>query len=62
MLRGLVYGKVNISCSLDSLMTCRVGDIKRGDVVCDPMCGLGTILIEAAKSWPSAHYIGNNMF
>ena len=23
-----------------------------GDLVLDPMCGVGTILIEAAKSWP----------
>ncbi len=34
-----------------------MGNIQPGDVVCDPMCGLGTILIEAAKSWPLATYL-----
>nr|XP_020832648.1 THUMP domain-containing protein 2 isoform X3 [Phascolarctos cinereus] len=29
-----------------------------GAVVLDPMCGLGTILLEAAKEWPNASYLG----
>ncbi|XP_036608214.1 THUMP domain-containing protein 2 isoform X2 [Trichosurus vulpecula] len=29
-----------------------------GAVVLDPMCGLGTILLEAAKEWPNAYYLG----
>nr|XP_014348306.1 PREDICTED: THUMP domain-containing protein 2 [Latimeria chalumnae] len=32
--------------------------LKVGAVVLDPMCGLGTILIEAAKEWPNAHFVG----
>ena len=29
-----------------------------GEVVADPMCGKGTILIEAAREVPDATYIG----
>ncbi|GCB68864.1 THUMP domain-containing protein 2 isoform X1 [Scyliorhinus torazame] len=35
-----------------------LGDIKAGSLVLDPMCGLGTILLEAAKEWPNAYYHG----
>ncbi|XP_075391595.1 U6 snRNA (guanine-N(2))-methyltransferase THUMPD2 isoform X3 [Tenrec ecaudatus] len=30
-----------------------LAEIKAGTVVLDPMCGLGTILLEAAKEWPN---------
>ncbi|XP_045684798.1 THUMP domain-containing protein 2 isoform X2 [Phyllostomus hastatus] len=33
-------------------------DVEAGALVLDPMCGLGTILLEAAKEWPDAHYVG----
>uniref|UniRef100_A0A8D0SL26 U6 snRNA (guanine-N(2))-methyltransferase THUMPD2 n=1 Tax=Sus scrofa TaxID=9823 RepID=A0A8D0SL26_PIG len=29
-----------------------------GAFVLDPMCGLGTILLEAAKEWPDVYYVG----
>ncbi|XP_049726283.1 THUMP domain-containing protein 2 isoform X4 [Elephas maximus indicus] len=29
-----------------------------GALVLDPMCGLGTILLEAAKEWPDVYYVG----
>ncbi|XP_017910648.1 PREDICTED: THUMP domain-containing protein 2 isoform X2 [Capra hircus] len=32
-----------------------LAEIKAGAVVLDPMCGLGTILLEAAKEWPNCH-------
>ncbi|XP_036190661.1 THUMP domain-containing protein 2 isoform X5 [Myotis myotis] len=32
-----------------------VAEIKAGAFVLDPMCGLGTILLEAAKEWPNCH-------
>ncbi|XP_067841170.1 THUMP domain-containing protein 2 isoform X2 [Heptranchias perlo] len=35
-----------------------LADITAGSLVLDPMCGLGTILLEAAKEWPNAHYHG----
>ncbi|XP_067883550.1 THUMP domain-containing protein 2 isoform X2 [Heterodontus francisci] len=35
-----------------------LADIKAGSFVLDPMCGLGTILLEAAKEWPNAYYHG----
>ncbi|XP_060711863.1 THUMP domain-containing protein 2 isoform X2 [Hemiscyllium ocellatum] len=35
-----------------------LADIKAGSLVLDPMCGLGTILLEAAKEWPNAYYHG----
>uniref|UniRef100_A0A8C9ULZ4 THUMP domain containing 2 n=1 Tax=Spermophilus dauricus TaxID=99837 RepID=A0A8C9ULZ4_SPEDA len=35
-----------------------LAEIKPGAFVLDPMCGLGTILLEAAKEWPSAYYMG----
>ncbi|XP_024609379.1 THUMP domain-containing protein 2 isoform X1 [Neophocaena asiaeorientalis asiaeorientalis] len=35
-----------------------LAEIKAGGVVLDPMCGLGTILLEAAKEWPDVYYVG----
>ncbi|XP_029450206.1 THUMP domain-containing protein 2 [Rhinatrema bivittatum] len=35
-----------------------LAEIHNGTFVVDPMCGLGTILIEAAKEWPDVHYLG----
>ncbi|XP_033275104.1 THUMP domain-containing protein 2 isoform X6 [Orcinus orca] len=35
-----------------------LAEIKAGAVVLDPMCGLGTILLEAAKEWPDVYYMG----
>ncbi|XP_043846313.1 THUMP domain-containing protein 2 [Dromiciops gliroides] len=35
-----------------------LAEINAGAVVLDPMCGLGTILLEAAKEWPNAYYFG----
>ncbi|XP_078068457.1 U6 snRNA (guanine-N(2))-methyltransferase THUMPD2 isoform X2 [Mustelus asterias] len=32
--------------------------LEAGSLVLDPMCGLGTILLEAAKEWPNAYYHG----
>ncbi|XP_014117104.1 PREDICTED: THUMP domain-containing protein 2 isoform X2 [Pseudopodoces humilis] len=33
-------------------------DLEAGAFVLDPMCGLGMILLEAAKEWPEAYYWG----
>ncbi|NWR54909.1 THUM2 protein, partial [Bucorvus abyssinicus] len=35
-----------------------LAEISAGAFVLDPMCGLGTILVEAAKEWPEARYWG----
>ncbi|NXA26274.1 THUM2 protein, partial [Ibidorhyncha struthersii] len=35
-----------------------LAEISAGAFVLDPMCGLGTILLEAAKEWPEAYYWG----
>ncbi len=35
-----------------------MANIMAEDSVCDPMCGVGTLLIEAAKEWPRASYLG----
>ncbi|XP_002709794.2 THUMP domain-containing protein 2 isoform X1 [Oryctolagus cuniculus] len=35
-----------------------LAEIKAGAFVLDPMCGLGTILLEAAKEWPDVFYVG----
>ncbi|XP_040851352.1 THUMP domain-containing protein 2-like isoform X2 [Ochotona curzoniae] len=35
-----------------------LAEIKAGVFVLDPMCGLGTILLEAAKEWPGGFYVG----
>ncbi|NXE98962.1 THUM2 protein, partial [Menura novaehollandiae] len=35
-----------------------LAEISAGALVLDPMCGLGTILLEAAKEWPDACYWG----
>uniref|UniRef100_A0A4X1SS65 THUMP domain containing 2 n=1 Tax=Sus scrofa TaxID=9823 RepID=A0A4X1SS65_PIG len=33
-------------------------NLEAGAFVLDPMCGLGTILLEAAKEWPDVYYVG----
>ncbi|XP_013378720.1 THUMP domain-containing protein 3 [Lingula anatina] len=39
----------------------RLSHILPGDVVCDPMCGGGSISIEGAVNWPNAYHIcGDN--
>lgn len=35
-----------------------VAEIEAGMFVLDPMCGFGTILLEAAKEWPDVYYVG----
>ncbi|NXL81078.1 THUM2 protein, partial [Leptocoma aspasia] len=35
-----------------------LAEISAGALVLDPMCGLGTILLEAAREWPEACYWG----
>ncbi|XP_021561847.1 THUMP domain-containing protein 2 isoform X2 [Carlito syrichta] len=35
-----------------------LAEIRAGAIVLDPMCGLGTILLEAAKEWPDVYYVG----
>ncbi|XP_036781453.2 THUMP domain-containing protein 2 isoform X2 [Manis pentadactyla] len=35
-----------------------LAEIKAGAFLLDPMCGLGTILLEAAKEWPDVYYVG----
>ncbi|XP_065593219.1 THUMP domain-containing protein 2 isoform X2 [Cyrtonyx montezumae] len=37
-----------------------LAEISVGAFVLDPMCGLGTILLEAAKEWPEACYWGTD--
>lgn len=36
----------------------RLAEIKEGEIVVDPMCGSGTILIESALEFPKAKYFG----
>ncbi|XP_038599194.1 THUMP domain-containing protein 2 [Tachyglossus aculeatus] len=38
-----------------------LAEINAGSLVLDPMCGLGTILLEAAKEWPDANYLGTDI-
>ncbi|XP_068088249.1 THUMP domain-containing protein 2 [Hyperolius riggenbachi] len=35
-----------------------LAEIHMASCVLDPMCGVGTILVEAAKEWPHASYLG----
>ena len=37
-------------------------DIKKGDVVCDPLCGSGAIPIECAVEWPCSFNISGDNF
>ncbi|XP_033746537.1 THUMP domain-containing protein 3-like [Pecten maximus] len=39
----------------------RLCEIKPGDVVCDPMCGTGSIPIELAQSWKNNFVIGGDV-
>merc|ERR1712194_28037 len=36
----------------------KTADIREGDLVLDPMCGRGTVLLEAKVYWPEARYVG----
>ncbi|KAI0216562.1 THUMP domain-containing protein 2 [Lamellibrachia satsuma] len=38
----------------------QLAKIQHGDIVLDPMCGSGTILVEAARSSPDAIYFGSD--
>ncbi|KAG8123119.1 hypothetical protein E2320_018547 [Naja naja] len=38
-----------------------LAEIKAGAFVLDPMCGLGTILLEAAIEWPNVYYFGSDI-
>ncbi|MCD6371475.1 MAG: methyltransferase domain-containing protein, partial [Candidatus Aenigmarchaeota archaeon] len=40
----------------------RLSKIKRNQIIVDPMCGSGTILIEAALEFPNAKYFGLDIF
>eukprot|EP01135_Chromosphaera_perkinsii_P009743 Nk52_evm8s1869 gene=Nk52_evmTU8s1869 len=44
-----------------SYLLARMCKIKPGQVICDPMCGVGTIPIEAALNYPLASYIGGDI-
>ncbi|MEE6474994.1 hypothetical protein FKM82_010571 [Ascaphus truei] len=35
-----------------------LAEIQAGSLVLDPMCGVGTLLFEAAKEWPDVHFLG----
>jgi ubiquinone/menaquinone biosynthesis C-methylase UbiE len=39
---------------VESFCVARSADIRKGDVVLDPMCGKATFLVEAAACWPHA--------
>ena len=36
----------------------RTLDIREEEMVLDPMCGAGGLLVEAARCWPGARYVG----
>ncbi|XP_064633571.1 tRNA (guanine(6)-N2)-methyltransferase THUMP3-like [Lineus longissimus] len=50
------FGPTSLKATIAYCML-RMCNIKDGDVVCDPMCGGGSIPIEGAVSWPNAHHI-----
>lgn len=39
----------------------KLAEIQAGDVVLDPCCGVGTLLIEAALAFPAKTYMGNDI-
>ncbi|KAK3601761.1 hypothetical protein CHS0354_016124 [Potamilus streckersoni] len=39
----------------------RLCKIQKGDVVCDPMCGSGSIPVQASVSWPEAYHIAGEI-
>lgn len=48
--------RANVAWGLASMV-----GIQPGDLVVDPMCGRGALLVEAASAWPEASYIGSDM-
>lgn len=54
------FGPTTLKSSIAYCML-KLADIQPGDVVCDPMCGGGSIPIEAVLNWPiCAHLCGDN--
>ncbi|CAN8026180.1 unnamed protein product, partial [Ixodes persulcatus] len=45
------FGPTSLRCTIAYNML-RLCDLRPGDIVCDPMCGGGSIPIEAAINWP----------
>ena len=52
------YRKSSNRKRLESFLVAKAANIQNSDVVWDPLCQRGTILVEAAKYWPMAHYHG----
>lgn len=44
--------------SVESWAVAKTLDIKAGEMVVDAMCGSASFLLEAARSWPLAQYVG----
>ncbi|XP_064486584.1 tRNA (guanine(6)-N2)-methyltransferase THUMP3-like isoform X2 [Ornithodoros turicata] len=54
------FGPTSLRCTIAYSML-RLCEIKKGDIVCDPMCGGGSIPIEAAVNWPDTFVLcGDN--
>ena len=53
-----VVHRLSSTAATDRQHRFRLAQIEKGDVVLDPMCGVGTTLIEAAVERPDAFYIG----
>ncbi|XP_067684651.1 tRNA (guanine(6)-N2)-methyltransferase THUMP3-like [Haliotis asinina] len=54
---GATTLRPTIACNM--LRLCK---IQPGDVVCDPMCGSGSIPIQAARGWPEAFHLSGERF
>lgn len=50
------FGPTTLKSSIAYCML-SLADIKPGDVVCDPMCGGGSIPIEGALNWPTSFHL-----
>lgn len=56
LVRGRAATKPNIAYAM-----ARLARIQPGDLVADPMCGVGSIPIEAAAIWPDARYLAGDI-
>ncbi|XP_071082717.1 tRNA (guanine(6)-N(2))-methyltransferase THUMP3-like [Haliotis cracherodii] len=54
---GATTLRPTVACNM--LRLCK---IQPGDVVCDPMCGSGSIPIQAARGWPEAYHLSGEKF
>uniref|UniRef100_T1JFX0 THUMP domain-containing protein n=1 Tax=Strigamia maritima TaxID=126957 RepID=T1JFX0_STRMM len=54
------FGRATLRPTISHCML-RLACIESGDVVCDPVCGSGSIVVEGILNWPNAFHLGGDI-